>query len=209
MGQPERLIEIGFTNELLDDFNRARRGMSGPEAQFWRRVAYRSLFGFLEAWMSVNRDHFIPDILQDHRDRLVKTPEDQRSVGSLLAATDPEEWGLTDQGLGEPKKRKLRFLPQLKANVRLAMFVSGVPREEVERQLRQGALTQVGKAVKVRDRITHPHAHEDIIVGDEDVRSLHALAGLMQGVLNAFKPPQTPAGYNDSTEDGSPGTASG
>jgi hypothetical protein len=205
MDQPEQVIEIGFTHHLLEDFGKCCEGLFGPEAQFWRRAAFRSLFGFLEAWMSVNRNHFIPEMIREHGVRLLNAPEDREYVGRLLAATDPVAWTLTHKGEGAPLKRKLKFIPLLKANVRLARFVSGVPRAEVEGQFGQAVWGEVSKAVKVRDRLTHPHVHEDVLVGDEDVRCLQAVNDLMFKLLASLTFPKTPARYNDSSEESSPG----
>jgi hypothetical protein len=194
---PGKGIELGFTLRLLDDFGKSCEGMNGPDAQFWRRNAVRSLFGFLEAWMSVSRNHMVPDILRSHGDQLLKTDEDRAYISGLLAATDSHEWLLNDKGEGERHKRKLKFLPLLKASFRLILFVGGVSKDGLAQIFSSSDWQKLREAVKVRDRLMHPHVHDDIFVTDEEVMCIQAVTNLMCGMWSRLKLPKCPAVYND------------
>src|SRR4051794_24874073 len=100
MSDQKNTIEIGFTMRLLDDLEYCVKGLAtdGPEEQFWRRTAYRTLFGYLEAWMSVNRRHMVPDLLRDHIDTILTTEEDVRYAQAIIKATAPTEWVLNEKG---------------------------------------------------------------------------------------------------------------
>jgi hypothetical protein len=51
-------------------------------------------------------------------------------------------------------------------------FLSRIPTDEVEKQFGTDDWRKVKHAVAVRDRITHPKAHEDAFVSDDDSRCL-------------------------------------
>jgi hypothetical protein len=207
VGKSGEVIELGFTFHLLDDLMRCIPHVHGPEKQFWRRTAFRSLFGFLEAWMSVNRTHMVPDALREFGDLLLKTEEDRDYVAGLLGATSSFEWTLADNGSAEWNKRKLRFLPCLKANVRLGLFISGVSREETSRRLGQTLWQDLKHAVKVRDRITHPHEHNDVLVTDDDIQALTRIVAGWQEIITAIKYPSSAEKYDDGSDDDPPSTA--
>lgn len=197
MEQPGQVIELGFTMRLMDDFKRSCEGMYGPDAQFWRRSAVRSLFGFLEAWMSVTRNHMVPDVLRAHGDRLLKTDEDRAYIDGLLAATDPYEWILNEKGESERQKQKLRFLPLLKANFRMILFVGGVTRDELAPCFGSSEWQKLREAVKVRDRLMHPHVNDDVFVTDEEVKCILSVTDLMCSMWSRLKLPDIPEVYND------------
>jgi hypothetical protein len=201
MDEKGPVIELGFTFHLLDDFKKCCGNLQGPDAQFWRRMAFRSLFGFLEAWMSINRQYFVPDMLRDHHERLLKTEEERAYVGTLLASTDPIEWMLNDNGLGYSRRRKLRFLPLLKAVVRLLHFVDGKTKAEADRHLGLACWSDIRRAIKIRDRITHPHVHEDVLIGDDDVRCLLTVSSWLTDFQRSIRLPDAPARYNDCSEE--------
>jgi hypothetical protein len=204
-----QVIEIGFTMHLLDDLRRSIEGMQTPgkDQQFWRRTAFRSLFGFLEAWISVNRRYMIPDMLRDHHDALITSVDDAAYVQALIKATDPVEYVLTDKGEGRAQNRKMKFLPQFKAIVRLVMCVSGIAREEVDRQFGNAAWAEIGKAIKVRDRITHPQFHEDAVITDDDIKSLYAVREWLHAFLSNVNYPESPARFDDGEDDATGGVA--
>ena len=198
MDQSKNLIEVGFTFDLLADYQRARSQLDGPDGQFWRRTAFRSAFAFLEAWMSVNRDHMIPDAIRVRGDSFLKTEEDRQYFEGLLAATDPVEWTLTDKGTGKRVERKTAFLPLLKAIIRLAFCVNGAQREEVDRLFGCAEWEKLRSAVRVRDRLTHPHEHADLTVSDDDVSCLLGFADWMaQRIIRAVRYGDLPARYDD------------
>jgi hypothetical protein len=199
--QQENVVELGFTFRLLDDFGKCCPHLYGPDDQFWRRTAFRSLFGFFEAWTSVMSNHLVPDALREHGDTLIKTDADRQYVYALLKATQPGEWTLTDQGEGKLRPRKLGFLPLLKATVRMSLFIRGVPKGEADKQFSHAIWGQISRAVKVRDRITHPHVHEDVYVSDDDVACLKAVSGWLSSFIATVKFPATPARYADDSEN--------
>ena len=109
---PADMIELGFVYHLLNDVSECVPHWNGEKAQFWRRTAYRALFGFLEAWVSTTRDH-LPHAIRENLVGIVTTPEVGEVIRGLLAATNPISYELKESGLFYRKNRKLRFLFQL------------------------------------------------------------------------------------------------
>ncbi len=177
--QPTQIVELGFTLHLQTDYIRCAEGMfveDEKDRQFWRRMACRSLFGWLESVISVSRSHFVLDLFRVRHEELLKDDESKTYFMGIHLATDPYEWSLEDNGTGKKRKRKLRFIPTLKAVVRMLLFLSRVPKAEVEKQFGTDDWQRIKQAVGVRDRITHPHKHEDAFVSDDESRCLMNVA---------------------------------
>jgi hypothetical protein len=181
-------IELGFTLRLLEDVGKCIPHWHGEDAQFWRRAAYRGLFGFLEAWMAVARNHYVPDMIRERGDSLLPDDETKRYVGGLLVATDYHETVLNDKGEFDIKKRKHRFKPFVKAVMRLFLIVGGKAKDEIDAVFTQPGWHSLVEAVKVRDRLTHPHEHSDVFVADNDLKHLDVvLQWLINSNLSAVK----------------------
>jgi hypothetical protein len=81
--------------------------------------------------MSVNRRYYCRDMLRDRRDELMKTKEVWEEIALLYAATDPHEVQLDSRGKPHLKNRRIAFVNNFKANVRLFLLVDVVWRSTV------------------------------------------------------------------------------
>jgi hypothetical protein len=177
-------IELGFTIELLTDIGKCIPHFHEEDAQFWRRAAFRGLFGYLEAWMSVIRQHFVPDMIRDHLQIIAPDDDTRKYIAGLLAATDPVHHLLNDKGESYTRNRKLHFEQSLKATVRLYLLVSLQTREEIDEFFKKPEWALLVRAVKVRDRLMHPQRHEDIMVSEQDVDDFSAVLRFLQELGN-------------------------
>ena len=196
MDEPRELIKIGFQIELFQDFAACYRRVDDEEdPQFWRRMAVRSFFGYIESWMAVSRNFFIEDILnKDAHDFAI--PEDEKGyVDALLKATSSHEWTLQENGTGKRTVRKLRLLPTFKANLRLAWVVSGVRKNEADEHFKLPVWKKIQEVIRLRDRLTHPQKHEDITVSDADIDTFNEAFAYIARTINDLKYPKGEARY--------------
>lgn len=180
-----QVIELDFTISLLKDIEKCIPNFHKEDGQFWRRTAFRGMFGFLEAWMSVNRRYFVPDMLRDHLKEILTECVTGEYISGLLASTALEEYLLNEKGEFDTKKRKLRFVPCLKANIRLYFIVNRKTKEEINSFFQKPEWAMVLQALKVRDRLTHPQYNGDIIVSDEDLQNFAAAVRFVKSLLEA------------------------
>src|SRR5262245_58274147 len=125
------VVDLGFTSDLQTDFARCAEGLKDAadenSRQYWCRMGFRAYFGFLEAWMSVNRRHLVPDLLEAKSGTL--TQDQERDLALALMATDESEIRLKENGKGMVSERKVAFLPFMKAIIRLLYGLSGYSEE--------------------------------------------------------------------------------
>jgi hypothetical protein len=157
-----------FAVELLDDFLKTRGHWAGRDAQFWRRAGVRALFGSLEAWCSFMRSSSCVLIAKRKEAGLLPAGEEERAR-ELVLATDRHEVTVNEQGLPIKRHRKVSFRPRLRAVIRLNCLAWGLSSTYADRHFGEASWQALSAAIKIRDRITHPHEPADINVSDADL----------------------------------------
>jgi hypothetical protein len=157
-----------FAGELLQDFSKTFPYWFGPDERFWRRTAVRAAFGAIEGWCSYVRAAMPPMVEAIKRAGLL-APEEEEKAAELFMATDRHEIALDDKGLPRKQKRKTSFRPMFRATVRLYCLGCGVGSGSADKHFSQDGWTQLQLAVKVRDRVTHPHEPNDIVLSHDDL----------------------------------------
>jgi len=157
-----------YATELLRDFTKTFPYWFGPDEQFWRRNAVRAAFGAIEGWCSYIRANTQPTVEAIKAAGLL-APEEERKATELFMATDRNEIALDDKGLPRKQKRKTSFRPMFRATVRLYCLGCAVGSGYADKHFSKDGWTQLQLAVKVRDRVTHPHESNDIVVSHDDL----------------------------------------
>jgi hypothetical protein len=142
---------------------------SGKE-QSWRRMFCRSVFGMLEAGLSVVREVYLP--ARKAQGVFAGDAEKAAYFNRLYDATDPHEWVLNEKGKAEQRTRKISFRPYLKACIRMMYLLHGKAQEDADGLFASAKWHALVRAVKVRDGITHPHGADDIEVSQEAAEDL-------------------------------------
>jgi hypothetical protein len=140
---------------------------SAPESyeQFWRRHLCRSLFGMVEAWLSVVRGKYLP-----LRHAAGVFPDDRAKAeysNTLFAATDPYEWVLDERGKGGRRKRKIGFRPYMKACIRMMYLLHGKAEAEADGLCASAQWGALLRSARLRDGLMHPYRLADINVPDK------------------------------------------
>ncbi len=158
----------GYAADLLQDFIKTFPYWFGPDEQFWRRTAVRAAFGAIEGWCSWVRAD-MPPLVEGLRAAGLLAPGEEQKAAELFMATDRHEMALDDKGLPRKQMRKASFRPMFRATVRLYSLGCGVGSGCADRHFSKDGWTQLQVAVKVRDRVTHPHEPNDILVSQDDL----------------------------------------
>jgi hypothetical protein len=140
----------------------------GPDEQFWRRTAVRAAFGAIEGWCSWIRAE-MPPLVEGLRAAGVLAPEEEQKAAALFKATDRHEIALDDKGLPRKQNRKTSLRPMFRAMVRLYSLGRAIGSGYADKHFSKDGWTQLQLAVKVRDRLTHPHGANDILVSQDDL----------------------------------------
>jgi len=102
--------------ELIEDVNRCIKMVSSStdrEQQFWRRMAYRAQFGFLEATVSWLINDLLPGTIE-HAERAYNLPsENVAHIQRTLAAANRREDYIPDNGKLDSRGRKIKLVPQI------------------------------------------------------------------------------------------------
>jgi hypothetical protein len=162
-----------YVVELLQDVRKSREHWIGADEQFWRRAGVRATFGAIEAWFSYVRAEMY-GLVQVRKDAGLVTAEEELVAADLFTATDRYETVLTDAGIPKRQKRKVGFRPMLRATVRLNCVGRGLSATFSDGHFAKDGWRQLQDAVKVRDRLTHPHGPDDIAVTEDEITNLQA-----------------------------------
>jgi hypothetical protein len=127
------------------------------DAPFWRRATYRTVFSSVEA-------------LTAHAKMTVLIFADKGTIFSDAErlALREIEYSIEENGLLAEKKAKIKFL----SNVCFTLSCFARMRANGFKIVKTGGWDSLTKAVKVRDRITHPKTAADLIISDVEMRHL-------------------------------------
>ena len=153
-----------LANELRDLLRAANEDIaecsrwlkSSGDSQFWRRVAYRTVFASIEALVSHLKQSAI---LFSFHDDEVFSPAEQ------LAMRD-QDFEVDEKGRVVERNAKIRFLP----NVCFAFRVFAVATAKDFQIVKDSGWDALTRAVKVRDRITHPKSAAAYTISDEEIK---------------------------------------
>lgn len=146
-------------DELASDVEKTFSLLQQQDTQFYRRMYVRSLFAYLEGftyWMRQN-------VIEIDRVVLRKTGSIDWERHLLLHEEFPTS---TDTGKVEKQKQKVsfknRFAFSMKAYLEIVQCKDNL--------FSDNRWPQLQKALKVRDRLTHPKQSNDLVVSDNDMK---------------------------------------
>ena len=120
----------------------------------------RSAFATIEAWIYVMKQI----ALRSHPDPNCRTISEAER-----AFAQEQEYKLTDQGDVETRRTKISLAPNLRFAFKLLSKACSVP---FELDLSGSESQSFKRAIKIRDRITHPKTVSDINISDEDYKDV-------------------------------------
>jgi hypothetical protein len=147
-------------NELSADITRCVKYIKRYGHQFWRRTYVRTVFSALEA---------INDTIRD-KARHAACRDSKRFNLTRLFYLNKTHHVIADDGRFQIKDRRVSF-------VRYTAFVLRALAEESGESadfFAQHGWAQFKHAVKIRNRLTHPKAVEDLRLTDRDLNIVHA-----------------------------------
>ncbi|MFZ4396192.1 MAG: hypothetical protein ACOYOU_11265 [Kiritimatiellia bacterium] len=131
------------------------------DQKIWRRMFVRAAFAFIEALSFYMKQHAL------NRTLLAVYESFKRGTGNVpsreLALLNDETYCLNEKGVAKTDKAKLRTLPNL--FFALSSFARSIGSDyEINEDAGYEA---VKKAIKIRDRLTHPKDVQSLDVSDE------------------------------------------
>lgn len=171
--ESKKTIELDFTLDLQDDFNRSFANSFNAEhekdIQFWRRAAYHCFFAALEAWIWVNKSHMIPELFQERGEATLKR----------LGLDRNEQAEEKPKSKRQQKNEKWKndhpdFFPILEMTVAHLVVLSGGTWERANEVMSGQKWEALKLARDVRNRLSHPKVNADIRINDLELAYLHA-----------------------------------
>lgn len=170
-------METSFTNEeyeairrrdrelaallkaVLGEVNECNAFLKAHDTPFWRRVACRSIFASIEALTNHLKQNTLLHTFGE---------EDFFTDAEKLALND-REYSVTDRGEVKERGARIRTLPNILLAFDSFSRVCGqkfaMPKPEGWESLK--------KAIKIRDRITHPKVAADYEISDQEFAEIN------------------------------------
>ena len=153
----------------VDDRVEAERRLDTPGTQFDRKNYVRAVFAYVEGTTS-----------QWRRAALSSRASLSRAEAALASE---ESYQLSAEGEAEAHKRPLRTLPSVLFSLRLWAKVMEVPFKPEQGSPGWDAFK---KALRIRDRITHPKSLSESRVSDEDLAMVRKASAWFEGQMQAI-----------------------
>jgi len=161
-----------FFRILFNEYERARISIQYTDDQFTRRAAIRVFFSTVEG-ENYFRNHWALTIFNEQSKKLSTVflhPDERKDFVKFkepeIAILKGEEYFLNSNGKAKKQKLRLRFIENFLFS--MAMMAKAI-RSNFELDVGGNGWDSFRKAVKIRDRITHPKNKEDFNVTDEDI----------------------------------------
>ncbi len=147
----------GLFNELVDDVIEVTKIWEQREDELSRRLYVRTVFACVEGVVQVMKSAaLLHDTMNDPQELNLKEIV-------LLKEEDPY---ISDNGRVGIRKKKIVLLHNFEFAIRVYAKVRGCP---VVLDKKEGWCC-LQQAIKIRDRLTHPHTKQDLTVSDEEMK---------------------------------------
>jgi hypothetical protein len=162
---PEDIASIQARSVALSALLEAVRGeieecaafLKKSDTQFWRRIGCRSIFASIEALTN----HLKQNAL------LHTTGEEEFFTDAERMALSDREYTVDDQGDVRERNARIRTLPNILFAYRSFARICG---QQFIVTKDNSGWQALKRAIKVRDRITHPKTANDYQVSDQDIQ---------------------------------------
>ena len=192
----EQLVEdkqlIDF---LLGDIQYCDKLLKEQDTAFFRRTHIRTIFSFIEAMAFVFRRHARYSIeldlqckatnalkIKDENDTHLKKWIESRLLMHEWALLSPEEYSPDSTGRLQKKEAKMPFANYVAFSIRA--YSQHSRWFDCSDFFADNGWNEFKKAVKIRNRITHPKSASDLHISDEDTKTVEAASEWFQSVVH-------------------------
>lgn len=159
MDRAEAVKELGDVFTILNgDLDTALAHAIKQDDQYARRTLYRTYFAFVEGLAFQLRQVTLASLAETG---VLTTAE--------LALLREERFQLDSKGLPEPRENFQSFLPNLLFSIRCYVKNHGA---EFVPDTGHAGWEAMQRAVRIRDRLTHPRSLDGLVVSDDDKETL-------------------------------------
>jgi len=148
-----------FFAHLSKDLDQASKLLQENDSQFTRRIYLRSLFAFIEG----NSFHLRQMALAAHNHRT------QCFSNEEIVMLEEKDIGIKDNGVLKVRKKHIDFA----TNIRFSQnsYIKAIGGDQPD--YTSNGWAQLKKALKLRNRITHPRSEEDLNISDDELNVIH------------------------------------